>query len=276
MGKTTRRPRAPGALPRCATHDRFLFERNPLPMWIIDRETLRFLAVNDAAVQHYGYSREEFLAKTASEVRPRSERARLRAAVAAAPDGYYEGGTWTHRRKDGSEISVEILSHTLMFEDRPARIAACIDVTERRRINDGLRRSIEALQALSARLANTRTRQTARVARDIHDEVRQTLTSLKIELGEFQNGLDASSSLAGVRRTPALGRKGSRPHERLSDRELEVFRLLARGKTLTAIARELALAVQTVSTYRARISEKTGFHSREEMIRYAVGNQLLD
>ncbi len=245
-------------------------------MWIIDRETLRFLAVNDAAVQHYGYSREEFLAKTASEVRPRSERARLRAAVAAAPDGYYEGGTWTHRRKDGSEISVEILSHTLMFEDRPARIAACIDITERLRINDGLRRSIEALQALSARLGKTRNRQTARVARDIHDEVRQTLTSLKLELGEFQNGLDASSPLSGIRRTPDRGREASRPHEQLSSRELEVFRLFARGMTLTAIARELALSVQTVSTYRARISGKTGLLSREEITRYAIRNQLLD
>jgi DNA-binding NarL/FixJ family response regulator len=66
------------------------------------------------------------------------------------------------------------------------------------------------------------------------------------------------------------------PHERLSERELEVFRLFARGKTLTAIARQLSLSVQTVSTYRARISDKTGLRSREEMIRYAIRNQLMD
>jgi PAS domain S-box-containing protein len=275
MKKTTRSALVREPLPREATHDRFLFERNPLPMWIIDRETLRFLAVNDAAVQHYGYSREEFLAKTASEVRPRSERARLRAAVAAAPDGYYEGGTWTHRRKDGSEISVEILSHTLTFEGRPARIAVCVDVTERLRIQERLRRSTEALRALSARLATIRNRQTRRAAREIHDEVRQALTSLKIELGEFPHGLGDSGSRGGIHGT-AEEPKGSRLHERLSDRELEVFRLFARGKTLTAIARQLSLSVQTVSTYRARISDKTGLQSREEMIRYAIGNQLLD
>ena len=276
MGRTTRSSRAPGAFPRDATHDRFLFESNPLPMWIIDRETLKFLAVNDAAVQHYGYSREEFLARTASDVRPRSERARLRAAVAAAPDGYYEGGTWTHRRKDGSEISVEVLSHTLRFEGRAARIAVCIDVTERLRVNDGLRRSIEALEALSARLAKTRNRQTRRVAKEIHDEVRQALTSLKIELAEYQPGVSGALGPAGEKRFGADPRAGSQPHDALSDRELEVFRLFARGKTLTAIARQLSLAVQTVSTYRARISDKTGLQSREEMTRYAIGNRLLD
>lgn len=87
-------------------------------------------------------------------------------------------------------------------------------------------------------------------------------------------GMHISRSLA--ERLAAALRVSLPPHERLSERELEVFRLFARGKTLTAIARQLSLSVQTVSTYRARISDKTGLQSREEMIRYAIGNQLLD
>lgn len=87
-------------------------------------------------------------------------------------------------------------------------------------------------------------------------------------------GMHISRSLA--ERLAAALRVSLPPHERLSERELEVFRLFARGKTLTAIARQLSLSVQTVSTYKARISDKTGLQSREEMIRYAIGNQLLD
>jgi len=62
---------------RRETSFRLLFESNPLPMWVYDRETLRFLAVNDAAVSHYGYSREKFLAMTLPEIRRPEERKRI-------------------------------------------------------------------------------------------------------------------------------------------------------------------------------------------------------
>ena len=87
-------------------------------------------------------------------------------------------------------------------------------------------------------------------------------------------GMYISRSLA--ERLASAIRVGAPPHERLSEREREVFRLFARGKTLTAIAQQLSISVQTVSTYRARISYKTGLQSREEMIRYAIRNQLMD
>ena len=85
---------------------RLLFERSPQPTWVIDRETLRFLAVNHEAVRQYGYSRDEFLRMTARDIRPPEEVARLEATlplrVDDAPD---DGSRWVHRRRDGSEWS---------------------------------------------------------------------------------------------------------------------------------------------------------------------------
>jgi PAS domain S-box-containing protein len=103
---------------------RQLFEANPHPMWIFDGETLGFLAVNDAAMRQYGYTREEFLGMTIAEIH--------------ASGG--EGG-WRHRRKDGTEIDVEIDSHALNFAGRSARVVLAHDVTQRKHAEDALRTS---------------------------------------------------------------------------------------------------------------------------------------
>src|SRR6267378_2551759 len=89
---------------------RLLFEKNPLPMWVFDLETLRFLDVNDAAVQKYGYSRSEFLAMTLGNVGPREDISRLREALATLKPTDRMIGIWPHRKKDGTFFDVEVLS----------------------------------------------------------------------------------------------------------------------------------------------------------------------
>ncbi len=112
---------------------RLLFESNPLPMWVYDRETMRFLAVNDAAVSHYGYSREQFLAMTLPEIRSAEERERISEFVRTA-QGYNDGQeTWRHFKADGTEIETVIFSRALEYEGRPAALVAVCDVTEQRR-----------------------------------------------------------------------------------------------------------------------------------------------
>ncbi len=124
---------------------RSLFEANPLPMWVYDLESLRFLAVNDAAVHHYGYSRDEFLAMTLHDIRPAEDVAALEASVARvrSEPGYLRSSGWRHRKKDGTLIDVEISGHTLDFTGRPAEAVLVHDVTDRLRAESALRDSEE-------------------------------------------------------------------------------------------------------------------------------------
>ncbi|HVS52138.1 MAG TPA: PAS domain S-box protein [Opitutaceae bacterium] len=110
---------------------RELFASNPAPMWVYDLATLQFLAVNDAAVAHYGYSRDEFLGMTLREIRPNAEVERLQNYLShPAPRG---PEIWRHRKKDGSEIMVEVVANDLPFAGREARVAMLTDVTEKKR-----------------------------------------------------------------------------------------------------------------------------------------------
>jgi PAS domain S-box-containing protein len=130
---------------------RQLFLANPHPMWIYDLETLRFLAVNDAAVAHYGYSEAEFLGMTIKDIRPAEDVPALIANVASVTAGLDEAGIWRHRKKDGSLIEVEITSHTLEFGGRRAEAVLANDVTRRRQAE----RRVERLSRLYAALSQT-------------------------------------------------------------------------------------------------------------------------
>lgn len=127
---------------------RLLFESNPHPMWVYDQETLAFLAVNAAAIRHYGYSRDEFLRMTISDIRPAEEVPRLMEHIAREAKVSDRTGIWRHRKRDGTLIDVEITSHTINFYDRPAKVILAHDITERRRAEQALRQQNEYLAAL--------------------------------------------------------------------------------------------------------------------------------
>ena len=110
---------------------RHLFKASPLPMWVYDLQTLYFLAVNDAAVEHYGHSREQFLAMTIRDIRPASELPALREDLKTDDTSLDHSGVWLHRKADGSLISVEITSHVIDFNGRRAKLVLANDVTTR-------------------------------------------------------------------------------------------------------------------------------------------------
>ncbi|HWT35700.1 MAG TPA: EAL domain-containing protein [Paraburkholderia sp.] len=131
---------------------RGLFEQHPVPMYIFDRDTLRFLAVNAAAVQQYGYSESEFLAMTVRAIRPHSEVTRLEAHLQRSdvmPGGPRTmAGVWHHRRKDGSQISADISYHAMTFMGRPALFVLADDVTEQINAEAEAQRSNQMLETV--------------------------------------------------------------------------------------------------------------------------------
>jgi len=112
---------------------RLLFERNPIPMWVFDRDTLRFLAVNKAAINQYGFTRREFLAMTIAEIRPAEYVPAMLGDVAKRTQGLQKPGVWTHRRKNGELLEVEIVCHDITFRGSAAILVAAYDITERQR-----------------------------------------------------------------------------------------------------------------------------------------------
>lgn len=150
----TERKHAEQQLRRSEEQYRLLFENNPHPMWVYDCETLKFLAVNEAAIHHYGYSREEFLAMTIKDIRPPDDVAALLAfTVAHRHNSLTEAGIWQHRKKDGSLIHVEITTHFLEFDRRSAKIVLANDVTQRLRAEEQVREThAELVQAYKTTL----------------------------------------------------------------------------------------------------------------------------
>lgn len=118
-----------------------LFVANPNPMWIFDRETLRFLAVNDAAIALYGWTREEFLSMRIADIRPVEDLPALAGALSRPPPGPGESpwltGTWRHVTKHGRTLNVDVTVSDVEVDGRPARLVLSRDVT----------RQVEALHA---------------------------------------------------------------------------------------------------------------------------------
>ncbi len=132
VARLIERHRAQKALEKSAQEYRLLFKANPCPMWLCDQKNLQFLAVNDAAVNHYGFSREEFLTMTVKDIRPQEDVANLldHINITVAPNA--EAGIWRHRKKDGTVILVNVSWHKVEFRDREAYFVLANDVTEQK------------------------------------------------------------------------------------------------------------------------------------------------
>ncbi len=144
----TERQRAEAALQKQNEEYRILFESNPCPMYLCAEGTLEFLAVNEAAVKHYGYSREEFLTMTAKDIRPLEKVPGLLAYVGAHPERNDVAGVWKHLRKDGSLIDVDVNWQKLDFAGRPAYMVMANDITEQKRAEIAMRESEERYREL--------------------------------------------------------------------------------------------------------------------------------
>jgi PAS domain S-box-containing protein len=143
----TERKQAEAELRASEERYRLLFKNNPHPMWVYDLETLEFIAVNQAAVEHYGYTRDEFLNMKISDIRPSEYTPLLLENIFKAASGINDAGLWQHRKKNGMIIDVEITSYTLIFDGRNAELVLAHDVTDRLQAEAEMYKAKEAAEA---------------------------------------------------------------------------------------------------------------------------------
>ncbi len=139
----TKRKAAEDALRDSEERYRMPFERNPLPMFVYDQETYKFLAVNEVTVRHYGYTKDEFLNMTIMDIRPAEDIPLLLDIFRTQSDRMKSFGVWRHILKNGEIIKVDVTTHSISFDGRPARIVLVNDVTAKVKAENDLRESEE-------------------------------------------------------------------------------------------------------------------------------------
>jgi PAS domain S-box-containing protein len=142
-------------------HYRLIFDNNPVPMWVFDHETLAFLEVNDAAVQHYGYSRDEFSKMTLKDIRGWDESPMLKeylsqVAAEGRPTPFVLAGICSHRKKDGTLIQVDVKLSPISVKGRTASLTMANDITTQKRLEEQLRQAqkMEAIGQLAGGVAH--------------------------------------------------------------------------------------------------------------------------
>jgi two-component system, cell cycle sensor histidine kinase and response regulator CckA len=123
-----------------------LFGSNPQPMWVFDVDTLAFLAVNDAAVRHYGYNREEFLSMTIMDLLPPEDAPGLHHGLERTGLQRGDVALAQHQRKDGTIVDMELVSHEMELDGRRARLVLATDISDRTRTRAALHQSEEQLR----------------------------------------------------------------------------------------------------------------------------------
>lgn len=154
-----------------------LFDGSPVPMWIFDRSTLRFLNVNKAAIQHYGYSMQQFLQMTIHDIRPASEQERLIQHIRTVQYQDDNKDNWLHVKQNGEQISVTVTASNVYYKGRNCRLAVINDITEMLRAHEN-RQIAEAVAREKAMVVEKQNQKLREIAFKASHVMRAPLTNV--------------------------------------------------------------------------------------------------
>ncbi|MEI6948889.1 PAS domain S-box protein [Paraflavisolibacter sp. H34] len=174
---------------------KLLFNSNPFPIWIYDAQSLRFLEVNDTALRVYGYTRQEFLALTARDIRPSQDVAAYEQEVEQLRrTGLPKERTYTHKKKDGQELLVEVHGYLFDFLGRQAVMVLAKDITYETKLRAELEeQERRRKQEISQAVVKAEEKERTAIGLELHDNVNQVLTSARLynELAVNGEGVQA-------------------------------------------------------------------------------------
>ncbi|HVU98250.1 MAG TPA: response regulator [Puia sp.] len=163
--------RADDALRSSEQKYKLLFEANPMPMWMFSKCSMRIVDVNSAAIEHYGYSREEFLSLPAESL------------WNPAAAGVYQSGIWKQQTRNGSVIDVEVIAHELVHDQEPVILVLAIDITEKLRAQAELARQAETQRKLITQTSiQVQEREREEIGKELHDNINQILAATRLHL----------------------------------------------------------------------------------------------
>ena len=150
---------------------KLLFEANPLPMWMFSLKTLHIFDVNEAAVAHYGYTKEEFLAMQPGTL------------WNSLNPGLYRSGIWKHRKKEGTLIDVEVIAHDMMHDNEEVILILAIDITEKMKAQAALAMQAEIQRKLITQTSiQVQEKEREDIGKELHDNINQILAATKMYL----------------------------------------------------------------------------------------------
>ncbi|HET8865772.1 MAG TPA: PAS domain S-box protein, partial [Gracilimonas sp.] len=159
---------------------RLLFQKSPQPMWIYDPETLRIIEVNNAAIQHYGYSRKEFAEMSLLDIRPEEDHEQLKKEISEGKrENLTEAKEWRHIIKSGEIIYVRITGSSINYFGNKYRLILVSDITEQKK----------AEERVLASLVEGENKERARIARELHDGLGQYLAAANMNLDAIQSDI---------------------------------------------------------------------------------------
>ncbi len=180
----TERKKAQEEIRKSEEKYRYLFNNNPALIFVWDAETMKIMDVSEATMQVYGYTKEEFLSMDIFQLRPAEDVPRAREFAQMMLKGPLQKtrGTWRHLTKNREILYMDISSYRIDYNNRKAILSLAIDITDQYKAEEELRKTYDDIRRLNGHLQTIREEERAGIAREIHDELGQQLTGLKMDI----------------------------------------------------------------------------------------------